>query len=150
MVKAWQGSSITVDNVASWYFTKTRHVNKITWPGHYIGLGVRRGIYRVPIIIDGKVTRDSLPEVVVRAWHNHLLWAINVPRIELGIDTSTKLLGLATNVGLLLGLISCFITSLIAGQSTKAVPAGRGDGPQKGEKLLQVSRSSWGANLRVY
>ena len=25
----------------------------------------------------------------------------NVPRIELGIDTSTKLLGLATNVGLL-------------------------------------------------
>ena len=57
VVKAWQGSSITVDNVASWYFTKTRHVNKITWPGHYIGLGVRPGTYRVPNIIVGKVTR---------------------------------------------------------------------------------------------
>lgn len=57
VVKAWQESSIAVDNVASLYLIKTRHANKITWPSHYIGLGVRRGIYRVPIIIDGKVTR---------------------------------------------------------------------------------------------
>lgn len=67
--------------------------------------------------------------------------------IELGIVTSTKLLGLTTNVGLLLGLISCFITSFIAGWSTRAAPAGCGDGPQKGDMLLLVSRSSWGCQL---
>ena len=69
------------------------------------------------------------------------------PCIELGIDTSTKLLGLTTNIGLLLGLFSCFITSSIAGQSIKAAPAGCGDVPQKGEMLLQVSRSSWGCRV---